>query len=59
MGLNSSDVSMVTQHRDMTDCSQGGLAGLPVNRFVYISVCTPRGGTKMTPKEAFWIGEII
>ena len=37
----------------------GGLAHLPVNLFVYISVCTQRGGSKLTPKVYIWMAEII
>ena len=37
----------------------GGLAHLPKNLFVYISVCTPRGGSKLITKVPILIAEII
>ena len=37
----------------------GGLAGLPVNRFVDISMCTPRGGSNLTPKVYLLMTAII
>ena len=30
--------------------ARGWSAHLPVNLFVYISMCAPRGGSKLTPK---------
>ena len=39
--------------------TQGGLAHLPKNLFVYISVCTPRGSSKLTPKVPILIAEFI
>ena len=38
---------------------QGGLAHLPKNLFDYISVCTPRGGSKLTTKVPILMAEII
>ena len=47
------------RHVDTWGLQQGGLAHLPMNLFVYISVCTPCGGSKLTPKVPILIAEIV
>ena len=39
--------------------SGGGLARLPVNLIVYISMCIPRGDSKLTPHMPILRAEII
>ena len=53
---------LIVGRHDLIDSlrrGQGGLARLPVNRFVNISLCTPRRGSNLTPKVYLLMTAII